>query len=279
MSIVKQALWIIERHLDRELRLADLAVACRVTPTHLSHAFSQSIGQSVTGYIRGRRLSRAAERLAAGAADIMQVALEAGYGSHEAFTRAFGKEFGTTPEKVREIGTIAGLHLTAAADMIDDLRPTIRPIGRKRSSGLRMVGLAARFGPATMHEIPALWHRFASLYPLIENRRDPVPVGLAGPFAEDGAFDYACAVEVSAEAEPPTGAAVLEIPTSDYLIFRHQGHVATVSGTYKRILDQALPEQGWTLPHQPILERHDNGFDVGTGEGGISIWVPINSPL
>ncbi|WP_164034337.1 helix-turn-helix domain-containing protein, partial [Serratia marcescens] len=53
-------------------------------------------------YLRGRRLSQAARSLAAGAPDILAVALDAGYGSHEAFTRAFRDQFGMTPELVRD---------------------------------------------------------------------------------------------------------------------------------------------------------------------------------
>jgi len=44
---------------------------------------------SVMRYVRGRQLTEAARCLASGAPDILAIALEAGYGSHEAFTRAF----------------------------------------------------------------------------------------------------------------------------------------------------------------------------------------------
>jgi AraC family transcriptional regulator len=45
-------------------------------------------------YVRGRRLTEAAKVLSDGAPDILTVALDAGYGSHEAFTRAFRDQFG-----------------------------------------------------------------------------------------------------------------------------------------------------------------------------------------
>ena len=67
----------------------------------MAHAFGRATGWSVMRYVRGRRLSEAARTLAAGATDILAVALDAGYGSHEAFTRAFRDQFGRTPESVR----------------------------------------------------------------------------------------------------------------------------------------------------------------------------------
>ena len=275
VSIVKQAIWIIERHLDQNLTLPEIAAACGVTPSHLSHAFSQALGRTLTGYVRGRRLSRAAEHLSAGAPDILPVALEAGYGSHEAFSRAFGREFGRTPEMVRKAGTVEGLALTGAADMAADMEPGISLVGRKQCPAMRLIGLAARFHFDLRHDIPGLWQQFTTLYPLIEPVSSSVPVGLCGPFAEDGTFDYACAVEATGNALPPAGMAVIQLPAADYAIFRHQGHVSTIGGTYRRILDDALPQRGWTIPNQPIVERHDTGFDAQTGEGGVSIWVPV----
>ncbi|MEZ5365322.1 MAG: helix-turn-helix domain-containing protein [Bryobacterales bacterium] len=52
-------------------------------------AFSVAMGMSLAAYARARRLSEAARVLADGAQDILTAAIEAGYGSHEAFTRAF----------------------------------------------------------------------------------------------------------------------------------------------------------------------------------------------
>ncbi len=49
-------------------------------------------------YVRLRRLSIAAVALAAEDTSILEVALEAGYSSHKAFTRAFRDHFGHTPK-------------------------------------------------------------------------------------------------------------------------------------------------------------------------------------
>jgi AraC family transcriptional regulator len=84
-----------------------------LSPFHLSRLFQARTGTSVVRYLRGRRLTAAAQRLANGAGDILQVALGAGYTTHAAFTRAFSEQFGQTPERVREQGT-DGLALVQA---------------------------------------------------------------------------------------------------------------------------------------------------------------------
>ena len=67
VSVTPKALWYIESHLDSELSLEAIAEAAGVSRFHLSRAFASSLGISLTGYTRARRLSEAARRLAQGA--------------------------------------------------------------------------------------------------------------------------------------------------------------------------------------------------------------------
>ena len=121
MDPVAKALWFIEGNFARPIELDDIASAAGVSRFHLTRAFGQSLGRSVMRYLRGRRLSEAARLLAAGAPDILNVALDAGYGSHEAFTRAFRDEFGLTPERYRAAPGKTDTSLTEAFLMDDQI--------------------------------------------------------------------------------------------------------------------------------------------------------------
>ena len=111
MNPVEKAIWFIEGHFAQPLDLDDIARGCGLSRFHMSRAFVVATGRPVIGYLRARRLTEAARALADGAPDILSVALEAGYGSHEAFTRAFRDQFGTTPELVRAQGSLKNLDL------------------------------------------------------------------------------------------------------------------------------------------------------------------------
>ena len=90
MSAVLKTVWFIEtRFRDGELSLETMAEHAGVSRSHLSRIFPVITGHQLSSYIRGRRLTEAARELAEGAPHILDVALDAGYGSHEAFTRAF----------------------------------------------------------------------------------------------------------------------------------------------------------------------------------------------
>jgi len=101
MNAVGRAIWFIESHVSGDLSLDDIAKSVGVSRYYLVRAFGVVTGRSVMRYVRGRRLTEAARSLINGAPDILTVALDAGYSSHEAFTRAFREQFGMTPEAVR----------------------------------------------------------------------------------------------------------------------------------------------------------------------------------
>src|SRR5437588_12610517 len=111
MNPAQKALWFIESHLADELTLDEIAGVAGISRFHMVRAFAAATGFSVMRYVRARRLTEAARALAGGAPDILNVALDADYGSHEAFTRAFRDHFGVTPETVRATTCVAKLKL------------------------------------------------------------------------------------------------------------------------------------------------------------------------
>src|ERR1700690_3767217 len=111
MNPAQKALWFIEGHLAEELTLDEVAAIGGVSRFHMVRAFAAATGFSVMRYVRVRRLSEAARALADGAPDILKLGLDADYGSHEAFTRAFRDHFGATPETVRGLACLDHLKL------------------------------------------------------------------------------------------------------------------------------------------------------------------------
>src|SRR5260221_8800106 len=84
MNAVGKAIWFIETHFSGDISLDDIARSAGVSRYHVVRAFGFATGHSVMRYVRGRRLTEAARSLAGGAPDILAVALDARYGSHEA---------------------------------------------------------------------------------------------------------------------------------------------------------------------------------------------------
>ena len=275
MSLSNRALWIIDRNLERDLTLGQIAAACFVSRHHLAHAFGETVGMTVMDYVRGRRLSEAAERLAAGASDILQLALASGYGSHEAFSRAFRARFNATPKAVRRRRSTEGLTLTPTIQLDERDRVSVPAPAFRQEGPLLAVGLSERRAFGDVKAITALWRRFGPEVAAIDNKAHPRPIGILALAGEWGEFEYACAVLVRDFSTAPSHLARLSVPAQRYAVFPHAGHVSTVGRTYDAILNDWLPGVGRTLADGPSLEWHSDRFDPMTGEGGLEIWLPV----
>lgn len=276
MSIADKALWVIERNSDQSLSLSKIAQACGVSRSHLANAFGTATGLSVMKYLRARRLTEAARTLANGAPDILTVALDAGYGSHEAFTRAFSEHFGVTPESVRDLGSVETIATTSPLELktrstaaLD--RPSVEKLGQ-----LRVVGLSDRCSFDTVINIPAQWQRFMSSYGDIPSKLKAIPIGLNYPSDDDGFFDYVCAAEVSEFGRTPKEFTQLSVEPGRYAVFEHKGHVSKIFETYTAIWNDALTSNDLSIADAPVIERHNSSFDPRTGEGGLTLWFPLS---
>src|SRR5262252_10707138 len=88
----------IDGRLDQPLDLASLAAVAHFSPYHFHRVFAAWTGETLGDYLRRRRVEQAASRLAAQPKlSVLQVALSVGFGSGEAFTRAFKAHFGCAP--------------------------------------------------------------------------------------------------------------------------------------------------------------------------------------
>src|SRR5262245_42664629 len=83
-----QAQQLLERRLDEPLTPDELAQAASFSLHHFHRIFRAQLGESVMQRVRRLRLERAARKLRGSEQRILELALEAGYESHEAFTRA-----------------------------------------------------------------------------------------------------------------------------------------------------------------------------------------------
>src|ERR1700692_1568096 len=159
MNPAQKALWYIESHLADALTLDEIAGVGGISRFHMVRAFVAATGLSVMRYVRARRLSEAARALAQGAPDILTVALDADYGSHEAFTRAFRDHFGVTPEAVRSSTCLD--HLKLQEPILMDSTATDKLQAPRFLTGkpLLVAGLGERFSHDNGAGIPGLWQR------------------------------------------------------------------------------------------------------------------------
>lgn len=92
----------IMAHHGEEITLEQLAGAALYSPWHALRAFSELTGKTPFEYLRSVRLTAAAKKLRDTDSSVLDIALEAAFGSHEGFTKAFGREFAISPRQYRK---------------------------------------------------------------------------------------------------------------------------------------------------------------------------------
>ena len=91
----------IQTHLESDLNLDMLAEHVGFSAYHYHRIFREIIGEPMKEYIRRLRIERAAYRLKVSEETILHIALDAGFKTHESFTRAFTRQFRITPNEFR----------------------------------------------------------------------------------------------------------------------------------------------------------------------------------
>ena len=277
MNPINSALWYIESHLGSDLSLESIAAQVNVSPYYLTRAFNHLSGLSIMRYVRGRRLSVAARALADGAPDVLSVALEAGYGSHEAFTRAFRDQFGLTPEAVRAQRHLDNLAIVEPIAMTHQQLTKLDPPRFEQGKALLIAGIGARYKCDNKAGIPSQWERFLPYMGHVPDQVNDVAYGVVHNVDDAGNMEYLCGVQVRDFTRTPSELNTLRIPPQRYAIFKHREHISTISGTFAAIWGKWLPESGHEVVDSPTLEVYGPEFNSQTGQGGLEVWVPIRS--
>ncbi len=277
MSLTIKALWYIESHLSGDLALERIADDLGVSRFHLSRAFGAGTGIPLALYVRARRLSEAAKALARGAPEIVAVALDAGYGSHEAFTRAFRQHFGLTPEQLRAQGHFENLNLLEPIRMEPTANLTLAAPHIVEREALLIFGLGQRYHCESKAGIPSQWDRFLPHLGHIPGQAGSAAYGVICNSDDAGNIDYICGVAVNEFPSHPAEFTRLRIPPQTYLVFEHAGHISGIAGTWSAVWNQGLPDSGHRAADGPAFERYGDDFDGRTGFGRVELWVPVQT--
>ncbi len=103
-SVVEKVVDYIEKHLYEELSLDKIAKELNYSKFYIERAFSKETGETIYKYIKGRRLTLAAQKLVETKKPIIEIAYEAQYNSQQAFTLAFNQLYLCTPQIYRKNG-------------------------------------------------------------------------------------------------------------------------------------------------------------------------------
>ncbi|MEY7975701.1 GyrI-like domain-containing protein [Streptomyces pilosus] len=285
ISALNRLVDLVEEHLAEELDVDGLAKGLGTTEYHLRRMFSSLAGMPLSEYVRRRRMTVAAADVVRGGEDLLGIAVRYGYGSSEAFGRAFRAVHGAGPGDVRRDGgplrtqPQLRFRLTVEGNIPMDTRLVDRP-------AFRLVGHATRV--PLMHEgiNPHIQQHIAALPPeehlRLKALSDTEPAGLLqvsdglDPDAAEGSeLTYLHGVALGQGTAVPDGLDAIELPAGMWAVFRTSGpHPQALQTTWAATATDWFPSNPWRLRPGPsivaILERADD-FSTAT----CALWLPV----
>jgi len=276
----------VDRHLDEDLDLATLAGVAHFSEFHFHRLFRALTGEVLGDYLRRRRLEVAATRLhAQHGVPVLQIALGVGFGSAEAFARAFRARFQCSPTQWRnskrnqmarkgDQATKNGKRKAGGSNQKESVM-NVKLIDREpvQVAYLRHTGA---YGPPLgkfWMETVAPWMATNGLF-----GRERFGISLDDPAVTKPAQCRYDACVQSAEGEVLTGSPQhKKIPGGKYACLPFEGTGAEIGAAWDSLLRDWLPKSGLQLDARPFFEHYpvDGRYDPKTGRFTCNICVPV----
>jgi AraC family transcriptional regulator len=281
---IVRALIYIQHHLDGDLPLAEVAAVAAFSPFHFHRIFRGLAGESLGEHLRRLRLERAAGKLKRAAEPVTQIAFEAGFETHEAFTRAFGQMFGMSPSQFRTAHkpspqSACGAHLDDVSGYHPpdhgDLPPIeVKDLPSARVVFLRHVGSYGEVG-ATRGKL-MMW---AGMRGLLGPSMKMIGICYDDPdVTPSDKVRYDAAVVVSRPVDPEGPFGVQELAGGRYATATHRGPYSGLGATYQKIFGGWLPGSGYQVRDIPAFEQYVNSPQDTRPEDLITlIHIPLDS--
>lgn len=247
-----QAALKLEERLAAPPAIDELADDAGLSPFHFQRLFQRFTGEPPAGYLRRLRLERAAAWLTFTERPAIDIAICVGYESREGFVRAFGKQFGTSPEEFR-----------ARSQM--RLRRTAQRMRRRPPLDVRLIELPAR-RYAVLRSYGGIFAIARAWWRMLKALRkwNGFPRGgYVGINHDDTLLTaasrqrYDVGIEIPADCNPPAPLSVVDIAAGTYAAADYCGSVGGLFQAWDRLAYVWLPESPWHLRDVRCFDRYD----------------------
>ncbi|MEQ1597235.1 MAG: helix-turn-helix domain-containing protein [Casimicrobium sp.] len=247
------------------MTISQIASEVRLSQFHFQRLFFRSLGENVSEYVRRRRLERAAKLLAVEKpVSVIQIALECGFETHSAFSKAFKKQFQVTPSEFA-----AGAMTFPTPVGLCSNRPYLKPTKQKT--------IAVE---ADIVELPRLWFHYREQKGVVNGSYFPEPSQVAKAFKEipvdhaEGVWAYcggfrggpAGYFDESAighfgllflqDTRFDWGKEVVAMEGGRWAVFPHYGDFAHLHLTWNKVCRNWLPSSGLKLRDEWAFESY-----------------------
>ncbi|MEU6298041.1 AraC family transcriptional regulator [Streptomyces erythrochromogenes] len=284
---LNQALDHLETRLEQDIDMAEVARIAAVSEYHFRRLFSALAGMPLPLYVRRRRMTLAGADVLAGKLTLLDIAVRYGYGSGEAFARAFRSVHGIGPGEARRTGAV----LTAQPRM--SFRVIVEGSTSMRYRILEKERFRIIGRKATVPLVHDGINTAASAH--IESLDEPSITRMKGLAGSDPAGILSAAVHltdsreegaevdywVGVATDPDThaeGLDALDVPAGTWAVFDNRGpYPSALQELWRDVFTQWFPSNPYTSRPGPELLR-TRPVEPGTATDS-QLWIPVEREI
>ena len=277
----------IEDNITNCITLDELANKAGFSLRHLQRQFKAIAKENLGDYIRGRRLTLAMSEVISSDKSILDIALEYGFQSQEAFTRAFQARFVFSPRRfrLRKVDNPITLRTKIDVDYLQvvnsgalTLEPEIKTLG-----AMIFVGIGGSVDENSFQS-PAWGQTIISLFDqLRELSFEGKPISESSflisysnkQLNQSGSSDIRmlAARKFNEEAVVPAGSEKFIAPGGLYAGFQFTGRVEQLFRRGNYLLGTWLPNSGYWLGNAPAIVKMDMDYEIKRLT--VNSWIPL----
>ena len=273
---IKEALLHIDSHLDGPMSFESLAKRFHFSPYYFHRMFSVIVGKTIAAHVRDRRLLRACKRLSGTEDSVLNIALDCGFSSAQAFSRAFREAHGLSPSEYRRQGLIP------VAVTVDEM---IMKFTNRLRGGIDVNPKIIRRGALTVAGVSGdgsktgeVWQAFEKLI-----KKEPLANKLSDNGYEIRLYDGdKCTVHVGLAVSGAPGERAYELcvlPASEYAAFDvyvSRGYESENSAMSEWLQTNGQGYTGRLLGDAHYcVEYYDERFNGSEAGSIVEIWIPV----
>ncbi|HJE20428.1 MAG TPA: AraC family transcriptional regulator [Aliicoccus persicus] len=276
IKLMNAAIDYVEDHLSSPIDLGEIERISAMSRYNFQKVFTILSGVTFGEYVRMRRMSRAMQLLKETETKILDIALECGYESQDAFTKSFKNLYKITPNSFRRhpvsLTTFPKMNISVTIRGGISMAYQVREL--ETMSVVGEVRLYKSMGEA-LRQINSFWNEFNdSERPdaLIEIADKKIQGFLGVSIPQGDGLEYMIAVSSDADTRNFESR---EIPGGRYLVFEAKGPVPDeIQRVTKEAFESVIPSSDYELRDAPEFELYKPG-DPNSAEYVTEIWVPV----